>query len=89
MDGALELVRLDPRDLEREVVEAALAAIACDGYALATRARMVRTLKGFCGFLVRRGYAGLFEVSRHRDECRPTSEQTEPGRSTRLPISNP
>jgi site-specific recombinase XerD len=54
--GALELLRLDPMDLAREVLEAALAAIDRDGNAPVTRALMVRTLKGFCDYLVRHGY---------------------------------
>jgi hypothetical protein len=39
-------------------LEAALAAIARDSYAPASRARMVVALKGFCSFLLRRGYLG-------------------------------
>ena len=63
-------------DLNAENTKRALASLAREGYAPASRARMLASLRGFCGWLVRNGHLG-----------RPIRVAREPGAGRSLPVA--
>jgi site-specific recombinase XerD len=72
-----ELGRISLTDLSADNVKRALASLARESYAPATRARMLAALRGFCGWLSYEGHLG----------ADPTARLENPKPAERLPVA--
>ena len=75
--GPAELGRITLADLNPDNTKRALASLAREGYAPASRARMLAALRGFCGWLVRNDYL----------KADPTTGFENPAPAERLPVA--